>query len=86
MNSYKLKEIFRECCPEEDLSLSECKVFYEFLKLNNISKLIFDFDIKPLLCLLDYYEKQEDYLQCLNIKNKIEKHNKVTQENYKTHL
>ena len=61
-------------------------MFNELLKLKNISKIIFDFEIKPVLCLLDYYEQQEEYEECQLLKKRIETHNILTRNKYQTHL
>lgn len=84
--SFSLDEYLTICNPEEEYSTSETRIIKKLLDRNNITQLIYDFNIKTVLCILKKFEEEENYERCALIKRRIEIHNKITNTEYKTQL
>jgi hypothetical protein len=67
---------------EYDMNMASCTRLISYLTQGNISQLIFDFEIDRLQKLVDYLEDLQEYEVLAIIRDKVEKHNTLTNNNY----
>ena len=64
------------------MTIDACSRVLQYLKEDKVSQLIFDFGIDKLQYLVELLEDMEEYETLAMVRDKLNTHNKLTEENY----
>ena len=68
------------------IPIPSAELLLSFLKNKRYHNIIYEFDVIAMHILIKILEKKNCYEDCIVLKESIEKHNKLTENNYKTTL